>query len=52
MPKILLWTVLFGFTIISPFIGTANLDLNTLLESSSLSQRIFLELRLPRILLA
>ena len=52
MPKILLWTVLFGFTIISPFIGTANLDLNTLLESRSLSQRVFLELRLPRILLA
>ena len=51
MPK-LVWSVLILFAFLSPFIGTANLDFNALFEAGSLSQRIFLELRLPRILLA
>ena len=52
MPKLLLWSFLILIAVVSPFAGTANLDYNALLESGSLSQRIFLELRLPRILLA
>jgi len=52
MPKILVWLSLVLIALLSPFAGTASLDYNTLLESGSLSQRIFLELRLPRILLA
>ena len=52
MNKMYLWTVLIIFTLLSPFAGTVSLDLNALFESNSLSQRIFFELRLPRILLA
>jgi len=52
MLKLLLWLFLVFIAIISPFAGTADLDYNALFESGSLSQRIFLELRLPRILLA
>ena len=52
MPKFLLWSFLLFIAMISPFAGTATLDYHTLFESGSLSQRIFLELRLPRILLA
>ena len=52
MPKLLLWSFLILIAIISPFAGTASLDYNSLFESGSLSQRIFLELRLPRIILA
>ena len=48
----LLWSVLVLFAFLSPFAGTATLDINALFETGSLSQRIFLELRLPRILLA
>ena len=48
----LVWSVLILFAILSPFIGTASLDLDALFKAGSLSQRIFLELRLPRILLA
>lgn len=51
MPK-LLWSFLIFVAFISPFIGTATLEVHDLLEAGSLSQRIFLELRLPRILLA
>lgn len=52
MNKIYLWVILLILTALSPFAGTATLDFNTLFEAGSLSQRIFLELRLPRILLA
>ena len=51
MYKLILSFLIF-LALISPFVGTATLDINALLETSSLSQRIFLELRLPRILLA
>jgi len=46
------WAVLIFFALLSPFTGTAQLDLATLFETDSLTQRIFFELRLPRILLA
>jgi iron complex transport system permease protein len=52
MNKLYLWLILLTFTLLSPFAGTASLDFNTIFETNSLSQRIFLELRLPRILLA
>lgn len=52
MPKAILWIPLLLIAGISPFTGTANLELNTLFDAGSLSQRIFLELRLPRVLLA
>lgn len=48
----LVWVLLIVLALLSPFSGTATLDMNTLFETGSLSQRIFLELRLPRILLA
>lgn len=47
-----LWMLLLVLALLSPFAGTAKLDLSALFEAGSLSQRIFLELRLPRILLA
>ncbi len=48
----LVWVLLIFLALLSPFSGTATLDMGTLFETDSLSQRIFLELRLPRILLA
>ena len=48
----LVWAVLILFALLSPFTGTAELDLGALFEAGSLTQRIFFELRLPRILLA
>jgi len=48
----LVWILLIFLALLSPFSGTATLDIGTLFEAGSLSQRIFLELRLPRILLA
>ncbi len=52
MSKYFLWSILLLLALFSPFIGVASLDLNTILETSSLSHRIFFDLRLPRILLA
>ncbi len=52
MNKTYLWFTLVTLTLLSPFAGTASLDFNTIFDVNSLSQRIFLELRLPRILLA
>jgi iron complex transport system permease protein len=52
MLNYLIWVVLLILALLSPLAGTATLDFNALFESGSLSQRIFLELRLPRILLA
>ncbi len=48
----LVWALLIFLALLSPFSGTATLDMGTLFDAGSLSQRIFLELRLPRILLA
>ena len=52
MNKLFIYISLIFMALISPFAGTANLDFNSIFEAGSLSQRIFLELRLPRILLA
>ncbi len=52
MSSYLIWLTLLLLALLSPFAGTASLDFNALFETGSLSQRIFLELRLPRILLA
>lgn len=52
MSKYFLWSILLLLALFSPFIGVASLDLNTILETDSLSHRIFFDLRLPRILLA
>ena len=52
MSKYLLWTALLIFALASPFVGIATLDIDTILETGSLSHRIFFDLRLPRILLA
>lgn len=52
MSSYLIWLTLLLLALLSPFAGTASLDFNALFETGSLSQRIFMELRLPRILLA
>jgi len=52
MTKYFIYIFLLFMTALSPFAGTATLDFSTLFDTGSLSQRIFLELRLPRILLA
>jgi len=52
MIKNVLWLSLITVALLSPFVGTAHLEYRDLLETGSLSQRIFLELRLPRVLLA
>jgi len=52
MNKVIIYAVLVFMTLLSPFAGTATLDFNSIFQTGSLSQHIFLELRLPRILLA
>jgi len=52
MSKVYLWVPLILLMLLSPFVGIMDLDYSSLLKANSLSQRIFLELRLPRILLA
>ena len=52
MSKALIWIFLLLLALFSPFVGIATLDIDTLLESGSISNRIFFDLRLPRILLA
>ena len=52
MTKWALLTVLTALLLISPFVGTATLDLEQLFRPNALSNTIFLQLRLPRTLLA
>lgn len=52
MIKLLIWGVLIISLLLSPFIGAVNLELETLLSEGSLTQSIFFELRLPRVLFA
>ena len=47
-----LWLLLIAVALYSPFTGSAALDLNDLLAADALSQRIFFELRLPRVIFA
>ena len=52
MIKSLIWLGLIGVLILSPFIGAVNLDINAILETSSLTHTIFFDLRIPRVLFA
>jgi iron complex transport system permease protein len=47
-----LWLLLIAVALYSPFTGSAALDLNDLFAADALSQRIFFELRLPRVIFA
>jgi len=51
MIRIFFFGIFFALLIYSPFVGTAVLNLSELLNPASLSHRIFVELRLPRVLL-
>lgn len=48
----LVWIFLVAVLIISPFTGSAELDINNILTSNHLSSLIFFELRAPRVLFA
>ena len=52
MPKAIFLFVLLILTLFSPFIGAIDLSWSTLSQNGSLEQKVFLELRLPRLLLA
>jgi len=52
MAKYFFTLVLLGLFVYAPFVGTATIEPSALLDSTSLSHRIFFELRLPRLLLA
>jgi len=52
MIKTLIWIFLLLILFVSPFIGAVELHLSDILDSSSLSYKIFYELRLPRVLFA
>ncbi len=51
MARYLLFALFGGVLLLSPFVGTASLQWNELFTAGSLSQQIFVELRLPRLLL-
>jgi len=51
MIKVIFFGLFFTLLLYSPFVGTAALNLSELLDPASLSHRIFVELRLPRVLL-
>jgi iron complex transport system permease protein len=52
MVRGLFLAALFLLTLASPFVGAMALEWNVLLEPGSMAQQVFLELRLPRLLLA
>lgn len=52
MIKTILWTLLIGIFILSPFIGSAELTINDILTKGHLSSLIFFDLRVPRVLFA
>ena len=52
MIKFFIWSLLLSILILSPFIGAVNLELNAILNSNSLEQTIFFDLRIPRVLFA
>lgn len=52
MSKFLVWFFLIAIFVISPFIGAVPLEINEVLDFSTLSSKIFFELRLPRVLFA
>jgi len=52
MLKISVWLLFVSIFLVSPFIGVVDLDMAKILHSGSLSQTIFFDLRLPRVLFA
>lgn len=52
MLKFFIWFVFVSIFLLSPFIGAVNLNLDAITDTSSLSNTIFFELRLPRVLFA
>lgn len=52
MSKFLVWFFLIAIFVISPFIGAVPLEINEVLDFSTLSSKIFFELRVPRVLFA
>ena len=52
MTKLFIWFSLLGIVLTSPFIGAVNLELSEILNSESLANKIFFDLRIPRVLFA
>lgn len=52
MSKYLFLGVLGLLTLLSPFVGSIDIDFNTLFEINSISHQVFFQLRLPRLILA
>ncbi|MCK9453757.1 MAG: iron ABC transporter permease [Sulfurimonas sp.] len=52
MSRYLVWFFLGSVFILSPFIGSAELDINKISDLSTLDSSIFFELRVPRVLFA
>jgi len=49
MIRFIIWFMLIGILILSPFVGAVDIKLNELMNFESLSSRIFYDLRLPRV---
>ena len=52
MIKASLIALLLLLTLVSPFVGSVSLDLETVFETGTIAHQIFFELRLPRLVLA
>lgn len=52
MRELLMWILLACGTLIAPFVGAVELNVQDILNPQHLSHKIFLELRLPRVLFA
>ena len=52
MTKLFIWFSLLGIVLTSPFIGAVNLELSEILNPESLANKIFFDLRIPRVLFA
>ena len=50
MSKLIIWTLLIGILLFSPFMGAVHLNLSDILHSGSLSAQIFYDIRLPRVI--
>ncbi len=52
MIKFFIWSGLITVLLLSPFVGAVSLEINNILNSETLSSRIFFDLRIPRVLFA
>ena len=52
MGKYLLWSLLISVFILSPFVGSVELEIGKIFDVSTLASSIFFELRVPRVLFA